>query len=378
VTLFSNLVAGDLSTETPAFSITKASTIPTMATTNTRTTSRSSPSFLGEEDEAALRIYGRGTDTLDNEEDNRRDLFQQDNVLHNTVLHALQLQLQPTPIGSHHPILVVSKFSVVDDSTLCDNDIICHNLIKVLLSSSDENDGSGQKSTSSRNTEDNCKAGSYSTAAPPLPSCNTAPPMHFTDTLEFTSAPITKYQEEEEEDITLKNDDFNKHKNKQAVSPRGGTIRDEKWNLHFQELLQFKSTVMGHCGVPNVYPPNPKLAQWVKRQRYQYKLRVEGKQRSSALTDERRKLLDDAGFIWDSHEATWMERWNELKSFCRAHGHCNVPTNYSATNRKLSVWVKRQRRQYKLYVQGAFSNMSAERLQKLEYLDFVFYPRGVK
>lgn len=93
--------------------------------------------------------------------------------------------------------------------------------------------------------------------------------------------------------------------------------------------------------VPHCYKKNIGLARWVKRQRYQYKLMVDGKQ--TTMTDERVKLLEDVGFIWDSHAATWEERLNELREFRRIHGDCNVPSSY-AENPKLATWIKCQRR----------------------------------
>ena len=78
-------------------------------------------------------------------------------------------------------------------------------------------------------------------------------------------------------------------------------------------------------------------AQWVKRQRYQYKLKLEGKR--STLSDERVKLLNQIGFIWNSHDVVWEERWHELIAFKNTHGNCIVPSNYDK-NPQLAVWVK--------------------------------------
>ena len=68
---------------------------------------------------------------------------------------------------------------------------------------------------------------------------------------------------------------------------------------------------------------------------------IDGKQ--STMTDERVKLLEDIGFIWDSHAAVWEERLNELREYRRIHGDCNVPSSY-AKNPKLATWIKCQRR----------------------------------
>jgi len=145
----------------------------------------------------------------------------------------------------------------------------------------------------------------------------------------------------------------------------------EKWDTRLQELLDFKKT-HGHCNVPNVFPLNPQLAQWVKRQRYQHKLKAQGKR--NTLTDARKQVLDMVGFVWDSHEAAWAERWNELQLFFVENGHSNVPTNFDA-NRQLWIWVKCQRRQHKLYQSGRPSNITMERIVKMESLNFNWNPR---
>lgn len=94
---------------------------------------------------------------------------------------------------------------------------------------------------------------------------------------------------------------------------------------------------MFNSQVPHTYKENPPLARWVKRQRYQYKLKVEGK--ISTMTDERVALLENIGFIWDSHAAAWAEKLQELKEYTKLRGDCNVPSTYPG-NPQLATWVK--------------------------------------
>jgi hypothetical protein len=92
------------------------------------------------------------------------------------------------------------------------------------------------------------------------------------------------------------------------------------------------------------------------------------------MNDERQTLLEDLGFVWDSHAAGWEERWNELRDFKEINGHCNVPKKY-LKNQQLAVWVKCQRCQFKLGTDGKKnSNMSPKRIEKLLSLRFVFDP----
>ncbi|KAL3941197.1 MAG: hypothetical protein SGBAC_004404 [Bacillariaceae sp.] len=109
------------------------------------------------------------------------------------------------------------------------------------------------------------------------------------------------------------------------------------------------------------------VSRWVRRQRYQYKLKQEGKK--STMTDARIVKLDAIGFVWDSHSATWSERLSELTDYLRKTGNCNVPATFPP-NAPLSTWVKCQRRQYKLFHRGLPSNITMDRIKALDMLGF--------
>lgn len=100
--------------------------------------------------------------------------------------------------------------------------------------------------------------------------------------------------------------------------------QSDQWRERFEELRQFHQRY-GHCLVPHNFVNNFQLAQWVKRQRYQYKLKHK-MGRHSTLTDEREVLLQGIGFCWDSHHASWMEHYQALIEYRKVHGHCNVPS----------------------------------------------------
>jgi hypothetical protein len=153
-----------------------------------------------------------------------------------------------------------------------------------------------------------------------------------------------------------------------------GVIRHahfEQWNQRYNELVEFHKELK-HCLVPLNWTRNVSLAHWVKRQRYQFRVKREGKH--STMTAERQAALEKLGFVWDSHAAGWEERWNELSEFKQRFGHTNVPKNFPECP-QLAVWVKCQRRQFKLSSEGKSSNMTQERAQRLAALGFVFNPR---
>lgn len=142
------------------------------------------------------------------------------------------------------------------------------------------------------------------------------------------------------------------------------------WEASFRAMEQFRNE-HNHCFVPHDYPENPALSSWVKRQRYQYKLKQEG--RSNTLTSQRQFMLEGLGFVWDSHKAIWEERYSVLCQYRNLHGHTNVPVNFK--DKALAIWVKCQRRQYKLRLEGRPSSMTADRIAKLEGIGFVWMPR---
>lgn len=149
-------------------------------------------------------------------------------------------------------------------------------------------------------------------------------------------------------------------------APRFRPYQEKQWQEQFEELLKFKEE-HGHCLVPHTFQENQTLSRWVKRQRYQYKLMKEHK--VTTMTDRRVVQLEEVGFVWDSHAATWQERLGELEKYFKKHGDVHVPSNYPE-NPQLATWVKCQRRQGKLFFNGKPSNMNRERATALNRLGF--------
>ena len=150
---------------------------------------------------------------------------------------------------------------------------------------------------------------------------------------------------------------------------QSGRFHDSQWSERFEELRSYKDRT-GNTLVPqHSHHENPQLARWVKRQRYQYK--------GSNMTQDRIKALEGIGFVWDSHSAAWQERMRELKEFKKSYDHCNVPTTYAA-NKQLAAWVKCQRRQYKLHLEGKDTNMTPERICDLESIEFEWLFRSYR
>jgi len=150
--------------------------------------------------------------------------------------------------------------------------------------------------------------------------------------------------------------------------------QEAAWSRNMNDLKQFRSK-HNHCHVPLNHPEFPKLGLWVKEQRRHYTLLKQGKVKQSHMTIERANALDEIGFCWDTHEATWLERLKELTEYKRKYGTCIVPTSY-ADNPKLGTWVHHQRRQYKKHQEGKPCHITEARIKALDELGFVWRPRA--
>lgn len=85
------------------------------------------------------------------------------------------------------------------------------------------------------------------------------------------------------------------------------------WQRRLSDLRDWKHK-HGHCTVPKA---EGKLGRWVVRQRELFK---KGK-----LHHRRRDDLDTLDFVWNTNNAAWQRRYNLLVEYAYEHGHCCVP-----------------------------------------------------
>lgn len=152
---------------------------------------------------------------------------------------------------------------------------------------------------------------------------------------------------------------------KEEVDSSNKNLQDGLWLERYGELVNFCEK-NGHCLVPSDYDANPKLGNWVRTQRAQFKLYKERK--PCNMTKERMEMLEKLNFQWKMR-GDWMKRFAELRDYYRNHGNCLVPTNYPA-NPSLGRWVDRQRSQYKIFTAGKSTSLTPDRIKMLEDLDF--------
>jgi len=167
---------------------------------------------------------------------------------------------------------------------------------------------------------------------------------------------------------------------------------DARWNARLAESTQFVKEYK-HGRIPTNYPPNPDLASWAKRQRYQYKVYIKQqkpntnsnvsarkkptKENRCLMTPERVKALEDINFCWDLQKGLWDCRYEELCEYARSNNGQTSPQKY--THYELWKWVGTQRYQMTLWKRGKPTYLSPERIHKLNATGFVWeseYPDG--
>ena len=132
------------------------------------------------------------------------------------------------------------------------------------------------------------------------------------------------------------------------------------WEAVFAELIRYKER-FGDCNVPRSWGENPPLGMWVGNQR-QFN-------RNGRLSVSRRARLNEEGFDWDAHDATWQIMLVELKRYKERFGDCNVPQRW-ADNPQLANWVNNHR---KFWREGT---LTADNKLQLDELGFEWEPRG--
>jgi len=71
-----------------------------------------------------------------------------------------------------------------------------------------------------------------------------------------------------------------------------------------------------------------------------------------------------------SKQGKWATQWESLRQFYEKHGHSRVPRSQGP----LGTWCHHQRKQFKLFRQGKHSQITSERIEKLNELNFEFDP----
>ena len=127
---------------------------------------------------------------------------------------------------------------------------------------------------------------------------------------------------------------------------------EAQWEEMYEILVDYKRE-HGDCNVPKRYPENPTFGNWILNQRQNYK--------KYQLSQDKIERLNGLGFIWDTIDLRWENKYSELLIYREEYGNCNVPSNYSE-NPNLAMWVGHQRQAYK---KGKLSQDKTKQLNEL-------------
>eukprot|EP00979_Chaetoceros_neogracilis_P000986 scaffold191_cov273-Chaetoceros_neogracile.AAC.1 len=141
-----------------------------------------------------------------------------------------------------------------------------------------------------------------------------------------------------------------------AMEERSQYGYESIWNSRLKELHEYKRN-FGDCLVPKIFPSNPLLGHWVHTQRTQYKRLQDGQR--TFLISERLRLLEGVGFVWNVDTYKWNRKLQELELFFGMNGHTIVKQR---SNTPLYMWIRRQRSEYKKYLNKEQTQMNIEKV----------------
>jgi hypothetical protein len=135
--------------------------------------------------------------------------------------------------------------------------------------------------------------------------------------------------------------------------------RDVAWNRYFEAAKTYY-TEHGDLQVPTLYTQNGvKLGAWISSLRNYKKNDLQ----SNYLTEERVKLLNSIGMVWEVYDSIWERNYNAAKRYYAANGNLDVPLDYvSDDGIKLGIWLNNLRSTYK---GNANYRLTAEQINSL-------------
>jgi hypothetical protein len=135
--------------------------------------------------------------------------------------------------------------------------------------------------------------------------------------------------------------------------------RDVAWNRYFEAAKAYYNE-HGDLQVPTLYTQNGvKLGAWISSLRTYKKNDLQ----SNYLTEERVKLLNGIGMVWEVYDSIWERNYNAAKRYYAANGNLDVSLDYvSDDGIKLGIWLNNLRSTYK---GNANYRLTAEQINSL-------------
>lgn len=151
-----------------------------------------------------------------------------------------------------------------------------------------------------------------------------------------------------------------------AIGMRWESVRDISWEKYYAVAKEY----FAEHG--NLLPPiTDKLYRGVKLSRWIAQLRSYRKSGicSAYLTDERIKLLDEIGMVWDVPDYLFEKNYAALLDYYKENGNADVPSYYvTADGLRLGAWVFNTRSRKNGIGKGA--ELTEEQIKRLDELGF--------
>ena len=90
---------------------------------------------------------------------------------------------------------------------------------------------------------------------------------------------------------------------------------EQEWQEKYQKFKIY----IAHSGNAKIPFHHPELGSWVDQQRQARK--------KNKISEARINLLNESGFIWDQLEHEWQEKYEEFKKLVEETGDSNIPTS---------------------------------------------------
>ena len=139
-------------------------------------------------------------------------------------------------------------------------------------------------------------------------------------------------------------------------------VRELQWEEGFAQLRTYRES-NSDCQVPHSFKTGDgyRLGQWVGVQRT----------KKDTLSPERRRRLDELGFVWNVRDQRWEEGFTRLQTYRESNNDCRVPHRFKTENgHRLGSWVISQR--------ACQDGLSPERRRRLDELGFVWDVRELQ
>ncbi len=144
--------------------------------------------------------------------------------------------------------------------------------------------------------------------------------------------------------------------------------RDLAWERYYNEARKYYA---GHgnlnTSADTVTDSGVRLGAWICQLRTYRKSGIQ----KAYLSQERIRLLDEIGMIWDVPDYLWEENFTECMEYYREHGNLDIPNAYcSPKGLKIGGWIRRQRLLRNGKTNGA--KLSQEQITRLDSIGMVW------